>query len=334
MKTTLYINSLHVLQDVRLYDYGMIHPLEHYKPAKYNGIPALHLAAASGNPLAVKILLESGKINTLALDTLGNTALHYAASVGEDFMGCACFVSVRHYLRLPTIIKKDISDVMCCMELLMQVGLDMGQPNTRGATPELGPSSTSELKLWWYEKMAKETKSNLVATANAISVTAALVATTSFMGPLQPPLGVSTSTSPEEMWLNGYIEVNHVAVEVFLICDSLSFYLAIASIMLAVIPSLGVPEPGFSQKSVQFAVALLFASITFVICAFSAASIAILPEARNYKLLAIVTTIMGALVCLIALGLFFLRLLRLIKPKSKLVMRLNSASSNFLFHMW
>ena len=126
--------------------------------------------------------------------------------------------------------------------------------------------------------------------------------------------------------------MKHTAIVVFLFCDNLSFYLAIASILLAVIPSLAISEEGLSHEvdisgsSVQASVVLLFASITFVICAFSAASIAIVPETHwKHEGLIIVSTTMGTLVCLVALCLFSLRLLRLIKPKNKVIRKLNDA---------
>lgn len=221
--------------------------------------------------------------------------------------------------------RKSLGTIIGCIELLMQAGLDMDQTDLFGRTTQLRTSAPEELTRWWYDKLAKQTqeaKENLVAASTAVSVTAALVATASFVGPLQPPMGLSTSA---ETWLTGYSQVNHSAVQVFLFFDGLSFYLAMASIMSAVIPSLTIPREGLqlevriANKAVQFSVVLLFASI-----AFGAASIAVAPESRwQYKAVAVVTTIVGGFICFIALCLFVLRLMRLIRPNWKSVTYLN-----------
>ncbi|CAM6115869.1 unnamed protein product [Calypogeia fissa] len=228
--------------------------------------------------------------------------------------------------------EKSLGGIIGCIDLLIQAGLDMEQPNKSGEPPRLGLSAPNELTKWWYDKLVKqsqEAKTDLAAAAQAISVTAALVATASYVGPLQPPLGLSTNA---EAWLTGYSQVNHTAVQVFLFCNSLSFYLAIALIMLSIIPSLTIPqeplpfEVHVANMVIQWAIIFLFASITSVICSFSAASIAVVPESRwGYKVLAILSTIVGALICSLALCLFLLRLTRLVKPKAKWAVNWNKA---------
>ncbi|CAM6115867.1 unnamed protein product [Calypogeia fissa] len=180
--------------------------------------PALHLAAASGNPLAVKAILESGEIDPHAKDGFGDTALHYAAGweVHSNLLHRSVFVSLDHYIeakkRNPmledsTPPEKSLGGIIGCIDLLIQAGLDMEQPNKAREPPRLGLSAPNELTTWWYDKLTKqseEAKTNLAAAAQAISVTAALVATASYVGPLQPPLGLSTSA---EAWLTGYSQV-------------------------------------------------------------------------------------------------------------------------------
>ncbi|CAM6083527.1 unnamed protein product [Calypogeia fissa] len=181
--------------------------------------PALHLAAASGNPLVVKAILESGEIDPHAKDEDGNTALHYAAGWEVNLLDSNAFVSLHVFIeakrRNPklddlTPQEKSLGGTIGCIDLLIQAGLDMEQPNDSGEPPRPGLSAPNELTTWWFDKLAKqsqEAKTNLAAAANAISVTAALVATASYVGPLQPPLGLSTSA---EAWLTGYSQVNHI----------------------------------------------------------------------------------------------------------------------------
>jgi hypothetical protein len=153
----------------------------------------------------------------------------------------------------------------------------MDKRNKHGEVPIIGPPIPNDVQEWWYDKVAselQETKTNISAATNAISVTAALVAATSFVGPLQPPLGMSANTDAENMWLLGYSQINHVAFDIFLFFNSLSFYFAIASIMLALVPSLPTQREGLlvgvksAQRYLQGAVVLLFASIAFLICTY------------------------------------------------------------------
>jgi len=73
----------------------------------------------------------------------------------------------------------------------MQSGLDTDQRNKDRMTPTLHPSCPEKVQNWWLLKVAKEDQENknkLITAANVVSVTAALVAMASFVGPLQPPL--------------------------------------------------------------------------------------------------------------------------------------------------
>ena len=290
--------------------------------------PALHLAALGGKPRAVKALLKNKKIDPFGVDSDGNTALHYAhmSFNYEDGYVLWKYVNVtQRFGNLPVDDSKNYAGIIGCIDLLLQAGLDMDQPNNEGKTPHFPSQTPPDVQRWWYDKVTSElqvTKNNLSAATNAVSVTAALVATTSFVGPLQPPLGLSTNTDKENLWLLGYSQVNHAAIDVFLFFDSLSFYLAIASIMLALIPSLPIQREGVflgvkkAQRYLQGAVVLLFASIISLICTFSAASWVIVPEGRwKYKAIVVSTTIFGGLICFVVLVRFLKRLWRLNSPK-------------------
>lgn len=79
---------------------------------------------------------------------------------------------------------------------------------------------------------AQLNKNSLIIATNVISVIAAFMAI-AFEGLLKPPLGIFSD--PSSIWLNGYSKVKHTSVEVFFYCKSLSFYLAIASIVFAML---------------------------------------------------------------------------------------------------
>jgi hypothetical protein len=84
---------------------------------------------------------------------------------------------------------------MNCINLLLQGGIDIWTPHHKTKElPSPGPTADDEARKWWYEKVIKEVvtlKTSISDAANATSVVAALVATASFIGPLQPPLGLS-----------------------------------------------------------------------------------------------------------------------------------------------
>jgi hypothetical protein len=315
-------------------------------PDGYNNVPALHIASSYFHPLTVKTLVDSELYDVSTRDKCGNTALHYAAIMaGKKLEICANiyqYVSWDHFMRDPPKPMRSPSehDILTCIDILMQSGLDMQQKNDNGDTSTLSLSSPLSLQQWWFKKMATEAqdnKNNLGIAAKTISVTAALVATASFVGPLQPLLGFSSDTTLP--WLTGYIQVNHVAIQAFFICDCLSFYLGVASMVFAMLPSWPIPFEGLSQevriakRCIQVAGLLLFASIIFVICAFSAASVAVMPEGKwKYKSLAVICAILGSLLCSSILSLSFFRLLKLFAPKSDIAKRLSNGA-NFIL-LW
>jgi hypothetical protein len=325
MEISLYVKPLCGFQkqvlDSGLKSHQLKKTLE--KTYRVNTAPALHLAALGGKPHAIRALLKSQNIDPKALDVDENTALHYAALHPQfvDQSGPWDFVNIsqcfQHYTNeIPTSINGGA--MKACLELLLQAGINMDKRNKLGETPKIGPQTPQDVQDWWYERLAKElqvAKESVSAATNAVSVVATLVATTSFVGPLQPPLGLSSSTDPENLWVLGYSQVNHIAIDIFLFFDNLSFYLAIASIMVALIPNIPIDNEGelhavkSGKRYLRFAVFLLFASITFLICTFSAASVVIIPGGRwKYKATIVSTTILGVFVCVIALVLFLKRL--------------------------
>ena len=273
-------------------------------------------------------------MNPHATDVQGNTALHYAAKAFDNdfneiyFFTSVDYVSIKHFrLKLPKKDKRP-SEVIGCMELLMQAGLDMNKTNLDGYCPELSSRTPEDVRQWWYEKFTKQTQehlNNLYDAANAVSVTAALVATASFAGPLQPPLGLVSGTDD---WLNNYAQFSYPTVEAFFFFDNLTFYLSMSSIILALIPFLPISHEGIlrevrvAQKTLQAAVVVLFMSIVFLICAFFAAAMSIVPKDHwRYKSLTMFTTGIGGMICTIVLVLFCLRLLRVIKIKNGFVIK-------------
>jgi hypothetical protein len=219
-----------------------------------------------------------------------------------------------------------------CINLLLQAGADIWAKDKMGNWADPGATARPEAKLWWYERVAKETENirkQLNAAGTGIAVVAALVATTSFVGPLQPPLGYVSMLSGLTTIDLGVQETQFM-IKVFVVSNSLSFYLAIASIMLAIVPSLPIPQDGLlfgvreelqrNRKTVSIALVMLLASIISVLISFAASSLAVVH--RQHKVLTLYTTLAGVLVCIVVSFFFSLRLLRLILTKNILILNL------------
>lgn len=188
--------------------------------------------------------------------------------------------------------------------------------------PDPGNDACDDDRIWWFQLVAKETleeKNNFNAAGNATAVVATLVATASFIGPLTPPLGYGSDAS--SMWTLDRVQLASLPVRVFMASNSLSFYLAIASIMLAIMPSLPMPQEGLreelhrSQRTVALAISVLLLSIWGLLVSFTSGLIAVLPQ-HHYWSFTFYPTFAGGIICSAVLFFFFLRLLRLVFNKN------------------
>ena len=341
----------------------------------------LHLAAASGDPQSVLLMLNSRRGNLHhfkgALEFDGHSPLHFAVYaklphhptaknvptklIDPNFDQFLCFpdyASVYWLQREFSILdregvsKKRGTTVIgydgkkACINILLQAGFDIWctqeiykptykrkahfeehllqeepqvKPNISYQNiPDPGRDASDEARLWWYDRVAKETleaKNSFNAAGNATAVVAALVATASFVGPLQPPLGYGTDTST--VLTLDRIQVTKLSIRIFFISNSLSFYLALASIMLAIMPSLPMPHEGLrdelhrSRRTVALAISVLLLSILSILVSFTCSSITGIPDDYSWGL-KFYPVFIGGLACLIVIFLFFLRLLRLV----------------------
>ena len=210
-----------------------------------------------------------------------------------------------------------------CISILVHAGVDLWQKDDGGNFPEPGSSASSANHLSWQKLFASETleaKKSLNEAGNAISVVAALVATASYVGPLQPPLG----------YANDFVQTSSLSIRIFMVTNSVSFYLAIASIMFAVVPSLPMPQEGIyeewrrTRRTIGIAISLLLMSVLGVLISFAAASNAVLSEEYSWRHggLTFYPAVVAGLVCLIGILWFFIRLLRLIFPKNVVIRHL------------
>ena len=307
-------------------------------------MPALHYSVFFGQVEATRTILSSGCYDQFALSHNKSTALHYAVRLEnsfareryqhqfmtlQDFMpyGSVANTVIQNSppssLSFHNIPRNYTGNERNCINLLLQAGIDVWTINEDVEAPYPGPMANSEALQWWDEKVVSEilnVKNSLSDAANATSVIAALVATASFIGPLQPPRGYDSTS--------GYIRMDHMLIQIYLIGNCLSFFFSVASIITAVIPSLPMPKESMddevkrSQRSIRVASVLLLIAIVCILTSFSAASIAVVPFGWSERTVVSICILLGGVVCLVVLTLYVLRLCRLVFHQNRRVRRL------------
>ena len=227
------------------------------EPFHSRQILAIHLAAASGNPETLRLFITYQQFDPL-VTCHGATSLHFAvaskrptsfrssvqSSIISNFvMQVEDFGDVDSYGEAKVEGAKNPSykGREACISILVQAGVDVWEKDDGNNFPKPGRSASDENHLSWQNMVERETleaKKSLNEAGNAISVVAALVATASYVGPLQPPLG----------YADDFVQTSNLSIRIFMATNSVSFYLAIASIMFAVVPSLPMPQEGIYEE--------------------------------------------------------------------------------------
>lgn len=273
------------------------------------------------DPKTLRCFLNISKFD-LSVTIQGCTALHFVVDgsplimreYDEVLLKKSNFYDIRDYAEAPYKIQNGPTDKdrELCIAILIQAGLDVWQKNDNNKFPEPGPHTSLGVRHFWQQKLLSETqdaKNNLNLTGNAISVVSALVATASYVGPLQPPLGLDSNSVQDES----------LPVRIYMVTNILSFYMAVASIIFAVVPSLPMPQEGLyeewqrCQKTIVVAIHLLLLSVLNILISFGAASNAVISNEYSWqhKGLVFYPTLLGGLLCTIAICSFYLRLFRL-----------------------
>jgi hypothetical protein len=300
-------------------------------------ISTIHLAAASGDPKTLRLFTTDHQFDPL-VTCCGATSLHFAVAsrrptslspsegkatyIPNRIMDMKDFYGIISYGKAKGEDAKSTSyeEREACISVLVQAGVDVWQEDENGNFPDPGISASGIYQLSWQKMVASETleaKRSLNEAGNAISVVAALVATASYVGPLTPPLG----------YADDFVQTSNLSIRIFMVTTSVSFYLAIASIMFAVVPSLPMPQEGIyeewqrTRKTIGIAISLLLMSVLGVLISFTAASNAVVSEEYSWRPggLTFYPIVVGGLVCLIGIIWFFIRLLRLMCPESVMI---------------
>jgi len=186
---------------------------------------------------------------------------------------------------LPNIIH--YSAKQACANLLLQASADILATNVAREMADPGAEAPIETRVWWCELVAKETlniKNNINVIGIGTAVVTTLVATTSFVDPLQPPLNCVSMLSGIATIDVGVQETKSL-IKLFLVSNGLSFYLAITSIMLAIMPYLPIPKGLVfgprddlkqSQRTISIAIGMLLVSIISVLISFATSSLVVI----------------------------------------------------------
>ncbi|KAL3682238.1 hypothetical protein R1sor_000260 [Riccia sorocarpa] len=292
------------------------------------------LAAERADLEVLRLVLETGKFDTQCQDQYGNTPLHAAVRCEGPVSLPAMLID---FVEIPKECPHGSRDLeqssmttpqqreshhesrrQGCINLLLQEGLDIWETNKSGKIPDPGPKASPGYSLWWYERLARETldqKTSFNVAGSAVSVTAALVATASYIGPLQPPLAYSW----EDKDGVSKVQTGIIAVHVFFVLNTLAFYLAIAAVVLSFTPALPAPHESTHaelkriRRSVLWALMLLIVSLIAILSAFASASIVVVSSAERW--LTTAPVVVGCIICVVVLIFCCIRAAKLMSHK-------------------
>lgn len=260
---------------------------------------AAHMASCRGDG-SIEILVNNPRVDINAVDCCSYTPLHWAVYAGAT-EAVRCLVS-RAGERIIRTTEEDIE------------GRPVFQTAIENTTMDRKVCKDIEKLLLTCAEVKDEVerlyrdRQVYVDASNAILVGAALIASVTFGGWLQPPGGNSGSDGQADREL-----------QVFWTFNSLSFFFSIATVMAgagAVLPMEDV-YIGRAVRTIRGALGLtaflLIISVFFVLGAFGASGFASLTDMPNLRQNMTVTTIVGSVVCIIIL-LWFLQRLYKIRP--------------------
>ncbi len=272
----------------------------------------LHYAAEKGHLQIVKLLLLQPHVDVNVKNYRMETPLHLAAKEGHtDVVKELSLETSSQHLQATEEDKHE--------RTALQLAVENGHKDIEKLLLER--SDVQE-----YVNALYRDRQVYVDAANAILVGAALIASVTFAAWLQPPLGYTTyygtqymeqAPAPPQTYEVYAAIQQHPALQVFWIFNSLSFFLAIATVLSGaggVLPT----RQGFIKEAVAkvrrallHTSILLASSVVFVLGAFATAGFVVLPPVAKYQLNMIFTICFGGTICSLFLAQFLLNLYEL-----------------------
>jgi ankyrin repeat protein len=261
----------------------------------------LHFAALGGHVEAVRELFNHHKLDVNAKDSKKRTPL--LCAMEQDKLGVVKALCSDPANRLRAT--EEDSDGQTPIQIAIEANMKevekvlLEQPEVKD----------------FIDRLYRERQVHVDA-ANALLVCAALIASVTFAGWLQPPLGYipdynfSQPFPAPPQTPESYAAVkDHATIKAFWVFNSLSFFLAIATVLAgadAALPNLQHDFIGRVVKSVERALIratiLLVISVVCVLGAFASAGLAVLPPLLKYDTSMIITVCIGGTICMFTLA--------------------------------
>ncbi|KAH8960313.1 hypothetical protein BDL97_06G126000 [Sphagnum fallax] len=262
----------------------------------------LHFAALGGHVEAVRELLLHHNLDVNAKDNKNRTPL--LCAIKEDKLGVVkalCFDDPAKRIRATEEYTDGRTPIQIATEANMK---------------EIEKVLLERPEVKDFVDRLYRDRQVFVDAANALLVGAALIASVTFAGWLQPPLGYipdydfSQPFPAPPQTPESYAAVkNHETVKAFWVFNSLSFFFAIATVLAgadAALPNLRDDFIGRRVKSVERALIratiLLVISVVCVLGAFASAGFAALPPLLKYDTSMIITVFFGGTICMLTLA--------------------------------
>ncbi|KAH9560935.1 hypothetical protein CY35_06G135200 [Sphagnum magellanicum] len=264
--------------------------------------PPLHFAALGGHVDAVRELLKHPNLDFNAKDNKKRTPLLCAIREDQlEVVKALCFDDPAKRLRATEAYTDGRTPLQIATEANMK---------------EIEKVLLERPEVKDFVDRSYRDRQVFVDAANSLLVGAALIASVTFAGWLQPPLGYipdyefSQPFPAPPQTPQSYAAVkNHAIVKAFWVFNSLSFFFAIATVLAgadAALPNLRDDFIGRQVKSVERALIratiLLVISVVCVLGAFASAGFAVLPPLLKYDTSMIITVCLGGTICMLTLA--------------------------------
>ncbi|CAM6040373.1 unnamed protein product [Sphagnum compactum] len=276
----------------------------------------LHWAAALGHLHVVKTLLKSKKeVDVNKMKTIPLEHEDRKANYGTDFTPLHLASLFRHTSVVNALCEDTKGRLRANTEnsrgiTALQIATEMKHDEIVKTLLER-PEVAKQVENLYRDRQVH------VDAANAILVGAALIASVTFAGWLQPPLGYSAffgsssievgAPSPSGIYPSFVSVVGHPIMQIFWFFNSMSFFFAIATLMVGASaarpPKRGkfIGEVVLSLRaSLSLAYILLTISVGCVMGAFASAGFLVLPPIPKYKVNMGVTVGIGVTVVILA----------------------------------
>ncbi|KAG6551308.1 hypothetical protein Mapa_007094 [Marchantia paleacea] len=275
---------------------------EFHKDRHSGGLTLLHYLAFRGLATELQELLLKKKFRRLInrrYDCNGQTALHFAI-VGRN-------IDCVKVLLEEKLVRRNVEDGLyrTPCELLSEIPQSPFTSTVKDI--EALMLQDDDVKVF-MDKQYRDRQVHVDA-GNTALVGAALIASVTFVGWLQAPLGYTQDQQLDSQEFSAIEQ--HTSVQVFWLFNSLSFFYAIATLVSGAGAVLPAPHGQFIAKEVRLmrmrlvlTSFLLVISIVCVLCAFTAAGVSALPPISKYRKLMIATSL-GGVVCVFVICAYF-----------------------------